>query len=573
MENEKYTMIYKIKHNYGCIRILGKRFVRNNKNKGKIIYKNKKYPLKTLFKFKDIIKNKSKIQILINKDCCNKSFMFKDCISLTEIKIENNSENILFNDKNSLYIERRNNLNKHEYNNLFDYLNNNSQNKLYNCSKWNIKISAMNEIFSNCLLLKKIPDISKWNTSNLIDMNKMFYNCRNLSLIPDISKWNTSNVIDMNRMFYNCATLTSLPDLSKWNTKNVINIVEMFYNCLSLSSIPDISKKNLKNTNMNSLLEKSYSIFKLIYEIQNETLINIFDSDFVKNNKKNCKMIIDNKIYLLSDKYYISDDNRKFLKIKLMIINDKRINLSYMLYNCKSLKKFYRIPKEENNFNSDNEIKKEIKDGKIETNHKFDLNGTHNNLSYNFYHFNDTKKEFNETFINKNKPTNYSNKLNLIYIHSDNKNKISDEDEEKMNEIILKSNNFLSPLSPFYLFDFRNKNINENSSINHYQFPTTESEITKRKENTNENISLYENFYPTKQPLDYSYEKNNIIPTDLSYMFYGCSSLISISGISKWNTSYVTKISHMFQKCISLKNIDDISQWKFKKLIDISTLI
>ena len=149
MENEKYTMIYKIKHNYYIIRILGEEFVRNNKNKGKLIYKNKKYLLKTLFKFKDIIKDRLKIQILLSKDCCNKSFMFKDCISLTEIKIENNSENILFNDKNSLYIERKNNIEKHVYNNLIDYLNNNSQNKLYNYSKLNVKIFVMNEIFSN----------------------------------------------------------------------------------------------------------------------------------------------------------------------------------------------------------------------------------------------------------------------------------------------------------------------------------------------------------------------------------------------------------------------------------------
>ena len=57
---------------------------------------------------------------------------------------------------------------------------------------------------------------------------------------------------------------------------NVFNIIKIFYNCLSLSSIPDISKKNLKNTNMNPLFEKFYSIFKLIYEMKNETVITYF---------------------------------------------------------------------------------------------------------------------------------------------------------------------------------------------------------------------------------------------------------------------------------------------------------
>ena len=155
--------------------------------------------------------------------------MFKNCIFLTEIKIENNKEDI--SKKNS---------------------------------KMEIKISAINEIFSNCLLLKAIPVMPNWDTGNVIDMSKIFYNCKTLSVIPDISQWNTSNVIDMNRMFYNCVSLKSLPDLSKWKRDKVVNVIKIFYNCLFLSSISDIFKKKSKNININSLPEKSYSIFKLI---------------------------------------------------------------------------------------------------------------------------------------------------------------------------------------------------------------------------------------------------------------------------------------------------------------------
>lgn len=102
-----------------------------------------------------------------------------------------------------------------------------------------------------------------------------------------------------------------------------------------------------------------------------------------------------------------------------------------MFYNCKSLKKFYRISKEENNFNSENEIKKEKKDGKIEN--KYDSSETNNKLSYKFYHFNESKMEFNETFLNKKKDKSfkYRNKLNLIYIYSNNKNILSDENKKK----------------------------------------------------------------------------------------------------------------------------------------------
>ena len=32
----------------------------------------------------------------------------------------------------------------------------------------------------------------------------MFLNCKSLSSLPDISKWNTENVLDMSYMFSNC---------------------------------------------------------------------------------------------------------------------------------------------------------------------------------------------------------------------------------------------------------------------------------------------------------------------------------------------------------------------------------
>ena len=96
---------------------------------------------------------------------------------------------------------------------------------------------------------------------------------------------------------------------------------------------------------MNTNYKKLFSIIKLVYEIKDEKIITILDSDFVNNNKNNCKMIVDNKIYLLSDKYQIFDEKRKLLKIKLLVLNNKKIDLSFMFYNCKSLKEFKLVSK------------------------------------------------------------------------------------------------------------------------------------------------------------------------------------------------------------------------------------
>ena len=52
-------------------------------------------------------------------------------------------------------------------------------------------------------------------------------------------------------MFSKCSSLKSLPDISKWNTENIINISELISSCISLVSLPDISK--LKTSKVNDM--------------------------------------------------------------------------------------------------------------------------------------------------------------------------------------------------------------------------------------------------------------------------------------------------------------------------------
>ena len=50
-------------------------------------------------------------------------------------------------------------------------------------------------------------------------------------------------------MFSCCVSLISLPDLSKWNTENLRDIYHMFEQCISLSSFPDITKWDIQVDN------------------------------------------------------------------------------------------------------------------------------------------------------------------------------------------------------------------------------------------------------------------------------------------------------------------------------------
>ena len=59
---------------------------------------------------------------------------------------------------------------------------------------------------------------------------------------------------------------------------------------------------------------------------------------------------------------------------------------------------------------------------------------------------------------------------------------------------------------------------------------------------------------------------------NLSYMFYKCSSLLSIPDISQWNTHKVKSIYSMLYECSSLISLPDISQWNTKNIDDMGYL-
>ena len=63
---------------------------------------------------------------------------------------------------------------------------------------------------------------------------------------------------------------------------------------------------------------------------------------------------------------------------------------------------------------------------------------------------------------------------------------------------------------------------------------------------------------------------NNI--KDMSYIFRGCSSLLSLPDISKWNTNNVYNISYMLFRCSSLSSLSDISKWNINNVYNMSSL-
>ena len=283
----EFEIIYKLNQNE--TKIFDYSFIDKNKDKCKIIYKNKEYELKKYFEDIDNnYKNKEKISFIlkINKNITHFNHMFSGCKELllirdkSQINIfndasilndvkdeiilssEDNQKDEIFNqnEENNLYKGLEDNQissislstikNKYTYNNFLTNNINNEDNLLASSQYYNFNyIIDMSYMFNGCESLISLPDISNWNTSNVIDMSYMFNGCKSLITLPDISKWNTSIVCDMCYMFNGCKSLISLPDISKWNTPKVIDNRPhkshyAFYRVKSLTSLRDISKRN-----------------------------------------------------------------------------------------------------------------------------------------------------------------------------------------------------------------------------------------------------------------------------------------------------------------------------------------
>ena len=84
--------------------------------------------------------------------------------------------------------------------------------------------------------------------------------------------------------------------------------------------------------------EKDISEINIIYDInkENKENIKIFGEEFVKNNINNCKMIVNNKEYKISERFNLQNYNQDKFIIKLKGFNNIT-NTSYMFNDCSSL--------------------------------------------------------------------------------------------------------------------------------------------------------------------------------------------------------------------------------------------
>ena len=275
----------------------------------------------------------------INGSCCDISYMFRDCSSLT--KMPDISEWYTF------YVSNMEG--------LFEDCK--SLISLPDISKWNtVMVNNMKGLFKGCKSLISLPDISKWRTTDLSNMEGLFNGCKSLLSIPDISNWDTKMVKNMSYMFSDCSNLKAIPDISKWNIKNVYYLSHMFNNCSSLSSIPGLSKWNTNNfedisgmfKNCSSLEYLDFLSYPETKKIQNKNEIFLGCSKLIKPDKS--KFMLDDfnnkyhlnitdtdatNIIILNSGYKILNDLSviEFKKLKILKLQSNNISNINVLKN------------------------------------------------------------------------------------------------------------------------------------------------------------------------------------------------------------------------------------------------
>ena len=232
----------------------------------------------------------------------------------------------------------------------------------------------------------------------------------------------------------------------------------------------------MKNKYINAISEsikKNFSTVKLVYQIKNEKTIKIFDSFFVNNNKNNCKMIINNKMHLLTDKYQVNDDKIKYLKIKLIIPNKIKINLSFMFYECTSLKEFHLMSEENLNFKNEYNNENKNENSQIE-----------NIKINNSFYSNNQSMKLNSSINNENK--------NIIITQFSNDN--YSYDKKNKNNLINSSFNYLNDSLLFNSNEFEINNNNEYNSFHDFSSHFISREI-KNSQYDDESNSFYRHVY------------------------------------------------------------------------------
>ncbi|MCR4664110.1 MAG: leucine-rich repeat protein [Paludibacteraceae bacterium] len=357
-------------------------------------------------------------------------------------------------------------------------------------------VTDMSYMFEDCRLLTSL-DMSHFETNKVTSMCGMFKGCESLASL-DLNSFNTTNVTTMRRMFSGCHSLTSL-DLSDFHIVNVTDMSDMFFDCRSLVSLDISSFYTVNVTDMRYMFAYCESLKSLD--------ISMFRFDKLEDTE--CMFLYDAGLNVI----YCNEDLSQSETLK---------NSKSMFKGCYSIKgansttydkdytdKQYAQP-DGGDQNPGYFSRK--KEGKLVY-----LVFNENTGTLTYYYDDEIYNDIERPGIKEAYKTDYS--IRIIDCHT------------RVKKVVIDASMKDAPLTSMRRMFCPTANIKENGmSKDEYRY----------LENLT-SISGLENL-------------NTTAVTDMSYMFKGCRSLVSLD-LSGLNTANVTTMINMFADCSALKTI------------------
>ena len=360
-------------------------------------------------------------------------------------------------------------------------------------------------------------------------------------------------------------------DENSANTKNIFGTNEIIDN-----KINEKSKENIKliDDSINKNINKTDNVTKQITMIykkdNNKNKIQILGEDFVKNNKINCKMIINNNEYdiesHIEDGQYGINGNNEPLSLILTGINNIT-DTSNMFYLCTSLESLPDISKWDtknvtnmsNMFGGCCSLKSLLGISQWNTKSVNDMSNMFCGCT-SLLSFPDISKWDTKNVTNMSNMFDGCTSLESLPDIS----KWDTKNVTNMSNIFNQCSS-LKSLPDISKWDIGNvkdmsKMLNQCSSLK--SLPDISKWDTKSAINMS---NLFGECSTLKSLPDISkWDIGNVECID--GIFYECSSLKSLPDISKWDTRNVTDMSNMFDGCNSLQSLPKISKWNTKRV-------
>lgn len=116
----------------------------------------------------------------------------------------------------------------------------------FNFMTYSKKLIEISHLVAQCASLESLPNIESINTSNVVEFRYTFDKCYNIKEL-DLSSWDVSKGKYFMRMFADCMSLKKIEGVDKWNLDgDKVNIENMFADSENLNV--DLSTwKNVKS--------------------------------------------------------------------------------------------------------------------------------------------------------------------------------------------------------------------------------------------------------------------------------------------------------------------------------------